>query len=153
MSAKPKPIAALDSHVGFWLRFVSNQVSHAFSLKTQARGVTVAEWVVMRELYDGALRPTDLAERMGMTRGAISKLADRLLDKKLIARAAVAGDQRAQILSLTAAGRALTPELAVLADMNDEDFFGHLSPSEREAIKAAMKEIVRRRELKAVPLD
>ena len=90
MSAKPKPIAALDSHVGFWLRFVSNQVSHAFSLKTQARGVTVAEWVVMRELYDGALRPTDLAERMGMTRGAISKLADRLLDKKLIARAAVA---------------------------------------------------------------
>ncbi len=153
MSAKPKPIAALDSHVGFWLRFVSNQVSHAFSLKTQARGVTVAEWVVMRELYDGARRPTDLAERMGMTRGAISKLADRLLDKKLIARAAVASDQRVQILSLTAAGRALTPELAALADMNDEDFFGHLSPSEREAIKAVMKEIVRRRELKAVPLD
>jgi DNA-binding MarR family transcriptional regulator len=153
MPAKTKSIAALDSHVGFWLRFVSNQVSHAFSLKTQARGVTVAEWVVMRELYDGELRPTDLAERMGMTRGAISKLADRLLDKKLIARAAVEGDQRAQILSLTAAGRALTPKLAESADMNDEEFFGHLSPSNREAIKAVMKEIVRRRELRAVPLD
>ena len=153
MSAKTKPIAALDSHVGFWLRFVSNQVSHAFSLKTQARGVSVVEWVVMRELYDGALRPTDLADRMSMTRGAITKLADRLIDKTLIIRTAAKDDQRAQTLSLTAAGRALTPQLATLADQNDEEFFGHLGPSQREAIKAAMKEIVRRGGWTAVPID
>lgn len=153
MRRDPKSIAALDSHLGFWLRFVSNQVSHAFALKTEALGVSVAEWVFLRELYDGELRPTDLADRMDMTRGAITKLADRLIDRKLVARAAAPDDQRAQILSLTAAGRALTPKLAALADENDEEFFGHLGVSEREAIKAAMKEIVRRRGLTAVPVD
>lgn len=53
-------------------------MSHAFSRKVQARGVTVAEWVVLRELYDGDSMPSALAERLGLTRGAISKLADRL---------------------------------------------------------------------------
>ena len=37
--------------LGFWLRYVSNHVSHAFSAKLAAKGVTVAEWVMMRALY------------------------------------------------------------------------------------------------------
>jgi DNA-binding MarR family transcriptional regulator len=148
-----EPISKLDAHLGYWLRYVSNQVSHAFALKVEAQGVTVAEWVVLRELYDGEARPSDLAERLGMTRGAISKLADRLLGKRLIAREAVDGDGRAHRLALTAEGRALTPHLAALADQNDQQFFGDLDPSLRGAIEAAMKGIVRRRGLKAIPLE
>jgi DNA-binding MarR family transcriptional regulator len=146
-------ISSLEAHLGYWLRYVSNQVSHAFALKVQARGVTVAEWVVMRELYDGENRPSSLAERLGMTRGAISKLADRLVAKGLIARDAAGNDGRSQMLALTAKGRALVPELAALADRNDEEFFGHLDPSTLETIEAAMKEIVRRRGLKTVPIE
>ena len=77
-TAMPKThtaVSALESHLGYWLRYVSNQVSHAFAPKVQARGVTVAEWVVLRERYDKEVRPSALAERLGMTRGAISKLA------------------------------------------------------------------------------
>ena len=80
-------IAALTDHLGYWLRLVSNHVSHAFARGIEGQGVTVAEWVVLRQLYDvDALAPSRLAERMGMTRGAISKLADRLIAKALIAR-------------------------------------------------------------------
>ena len=56
----------LETHLGYWLRFVSNHVSHAFSLKLQARDVTVAEWVVLRELFDpanGTSLPELLARR------------------------------------------------------------------------------------------
>ena len=87
-------LSPLESHLGYWLRYVSNHVSHAFALKVAARGVTVAEWVVLRELYDGESAPSAVADRLGMTRGAISKLADRLIAKGLIARRASAGDRR-----------------------------------------------------------
>jgi DNA-binding MarR family transcriptional regulator len=149
-----KAASGLDSHLGYWLRFVSNHVSHAFSLKLQSCDVTVAEWVILRELYGGdATAPGALAERLGMTRGAISKLVDRLTAKALVTRTASRDDLRYQSLALTAAGRALVPRLAALADRNDGEFFGHLSPAERRAIEDAMKEIVRRKALKTIPVE
>ena len=108
--ARPTELSSLESHLGYWLRYVSNHVSHAFSLKLAARGVTVAEWVVLRELYEGETAPSALADRLGMTRGAISKLADRLIVKALIVRRATAGDRRFQSLALTRQGRAVIAE-------------------------------------------
>ena len=157
MARKPTPgqsFSALDSHLGYWLRFVSNHVSHAFSLKLAARGVTVAEWVMLRELYESdETSPSLVAERIGMTRGAISKLADRLVDKSLIKRTENTDDRRYQSLSLTPAARKLVPELAALADENDAEFFEILSSAERKTIETAMRKIVNRRGLRAVPVD
>jgi DNA-binding MarR family transcriptional regulator len=105
--APGRSVSALDAHLGYWLRFVSNHVSHAFSLRLAERGVTVAEWVVLRELYDAnAAIPSALAGKIGMTRGAISKLADRLVAKSLIERTANGEDRRYQSLALTRGGRA-----------------------------------------------
>ena len=94
-----KSASDLSAHVGYWLRYVSNHVSQAFARKMEAHGVTVAEWVVMRQLFEEeALAPSRLADRMGMTRGAISKLADRLISKSMLVRAADPKDGRAQTL-------------------------------------------------------
>lgn len=148
-----QPVSPLEAHLGYWLRFVSNQVSHAFGTALAGRDVTVAEWVVMRELYgEAAMMPSALAERMGMTRGAISKLADRLLAKGLLARVEDADDRRSHTLALTRQGRALVPDLAGLADVNDAAFFGHLSAAERQTIENLMKDIVRRQGLRAMPI-
>jgi len=147
-------ISAIESHLGYWLRFVSNHVSHAFSRKLAARHISVAEWVLMRELFDrGDIAPNRLATRMGMTRGAISKLTDRLVAKSLVTRTTSEDDGRYQHLALTKGGQALVPALAALADQNDAEFFGHLDAAERKRIADAMKEIVRRREFRGVPLD
>jgi DNA-binding MarR family transcriptional regulator len=144
----------LETHLGYWLRFVSNHVSHAFSLKLQARDVTVAEWVVLRELFDlRDIPPSVLADRLGMTRGAISKLADRLAAKVLIERTPSIQDRRQQTLSLTVAGRKLVPALSALADRNDAEFFGHLKPSERAALEKMLRDIVRRHDLKTIPTE
>lgn len=147
------PVSPLDAHLGYWLRFVSNHVSQSFARRLAAREVTVAEWVVLRELWDGdGLAPSALADRLGMTRGAISKLADRLVAKALVARAAGEADRRRQTLTLTATGRALVPGLAALADRNDAEFFAHLAPADRGALEAMLKALVRHHDLKAVPL-
>ncbi|CAO3454814.1 Transcriptional regulator, MarR family [Azospirillum argentinense] len=147
-------ISPLDAHLGYWLRFVSNHVSHAFAAKLAERGVTVAEWVVLRDLHsrDG-VAPSLLADRLGMTRGAISKLADRLAAKGLLTQTADADDRRCQTLALTRQGRALVPDLAALADRNDADFFGHLDPAERARIEETLKGIVRRMGLRSIPID
>lgn len=153
MSIKTREISGLEDHLGYWLRYVSNHVSNAFRRKVEAKGVTVAEWVVMRELYAGSLAPSAVAERIGMTRGAISKLADRLEAKAMLTRASGKNDGRYQELALTPAGRALVPQLAALADQNDAEFFGHMSREERASIERLMKEIVRKSALRAVPID
>lgn len=144
----------LTAHLGYWMRYVSNHVSQAFARKVEAHGVTVAEWVLMRQLLDeDALSPSRLAERMGMTRGAITKLADRLIAKALLIRAADSQDGRAQTLALTPAGRALVPGLADLADTNDAEFFDHLPPEDRAALLRILRGIVEKRGLKSMPVD
>lgn len=154
VSSRRVEVSALEAHLGYWLRFVSNQVSHAFSTRLAARGVTVAEWVVLREMFDAeASVPSALAARLGMTRGAISKLVDRLEAKALVKRRASSVDRRYQDLVLTPQGRRLVPRLSALADENDEEFFGHLGAAERAAIEAAMREIVRRFGLRSVPVE
>jgi hypothetical protein len=36
---KQPEISAIEAHLGYWLRFVSNHVSHAFSLKVATYNV------------------------------------------------------------------------------------------------------------------
>jgi len=153
MARTPLP-SALTDHLGYWLRLVSNHVSAAFARRLHGQGVTVAEWVVLRELHDvPALAPSHLADRMGMTRGAISKLADRLVAKALVARQDNPEDGRAHRLVLTPAGRRLVPRLARLADANDAAVFAALSPAERAAIETALRKIVAAQGLTAIPID
>lgn len=148
------PVSALTSHLGYWLRHVSNHVSMAFARKLEGSDVTVAEWVVLRELLDGdALAPSRLAQRLGMTRGAITKLADRLIAKTLIVRDANLADGRAQTLALTEKGRRLVPALASLADANDAEFFAGLAAKDRRALLRILKDVARTRKLAGVPVD
>ncbi len=150
----PCPPSDLTAHLGFWLRTVSNHVSYAFAGKLVAKGVTVAEWVMMRALYGkDPMAPSRLAEEMGMTRGAITKLADRLIGKSLIVRKASREDRRAQTLALTPRGTDLVPELAALADRNDAEFFDHLSAAERETLERLLKRMVEHCRMTAVPIE
>jgi DNA-binding MarR family transcriptional regulator len=120
----------------------------------QASGVTVAEWVVLREMFDAAsLVPSELAESIGLTRGAVSKLVDRLLHKGLLTRIERNDDRRFQSIALTASGCSLVPKLAALADENDATFFASLSAKEREALVATLKKLVRANQLTKIPIE
>jgi DNA-binding MarR family transcriptional regulator len=149
-----KPPSALSDHLGYWLRMVSNAVSQSFARKVEAQGVTVAEWVVLRVLFDhDGIAPSLLAEHMGMTKGAISKLADRLGDKGLISREVSDKGGRGHSLVLTTAGRRLVPRLARLADDNDAAFFQTLSDRERLQLEAILRKIASARAPGRPPTD
>ena len=56
-------ISALEDHLGYWLRYVSNHVSGAFAQALQERQVSVAEWVALRHIYSRErITPGELAE-------------------------------------------------------------------------------------------
>jgi DNA-binding MarR family transcriptional regulator len=149
-----QPLSDLETHLGYWMRIVSNAVSHGFARKVESEGVTVAEWVFLRVLYDAkAIAPSSLAERMGMTKGAISKLADRLVEKGLVERKINTEDKRGQTLSPTPTAKALVPRLAKLADLNDAEYFSSLTAGERRALERLLRRIVAERHLTNVPTD
>ncbi len=146
--------SALTDHLGFWLRQLSNHVSQSFARKLEAERVTVAEWVLMRVLHDEpSLAPSRAAEALGFTRGAITKLADRLIAKRLVVREGDPQDGRAQKLALTPEGRRLTPKLAALADENDAECFGWLADAERRTLHDILERGVARLALSTAPVD
>lgn len=148
---QPAP-SSLESHLGFWLRFVSNHVSGRFQQLLEERGVTVTEWVALRTLWSQEEGThAELIRTLGMTKGATSKVMSRLEEKGLIERRLADGRAREQSLGLTAKGNALVPELAALADANDAHFFGHLSAAERDALAQAMQALVQFHELSPIP--
>ncbi|MDG5489521.1 MarR family transcriptional regulator [Sphingomonas sp. BGYR3] len=147
--------AALHDHHGHWLRLVSGHVSHRFARAMEAEGVTVAEWVLLRALHGaGAVPPSELAGRMGMTRGAITKLVDRLTAKGLLVRARGGrGDRRYQTLALTGQGAALVPVLARIADATEAALFGVLNARDRQALLRLLQTLVERWDVTAHPVE
>lgn len=156
MTAKKKLDASeLKAHLGYWMRLVSNHVSHAFARKLESSGVTVAEWVVLREMYGGdeTTSPSKVAELTGLTRGAVSKLIDRLLHKALVTRQAADGDRRFQDIRLTPQALALVPKLAALADQNDAELFSVLSSAERKQLGELLKKLADEHRLVRPPIE
>lgn len=56
-------------------------------------------------------------------------------------------------LALTATGRSLVPKLAALAEQNDAEFFDHLGIKERSTIERMLRDIVKIRGLKSIPVE
>jgi len=134
-------VSDLHDHAGYWLRLVSNHVSGAFARKIAAHDLSVAEWVILRLLYRADRIPSHVARETGLTRGAITKITDRLIARALVARLASPDDGRSQRLRLTAKGRKLVPVLAAAADRNDAEFFDPLSAAERQALDRVLRKL------------
>ena len=144
----------LEAHLGYWLRRVSNHVSAAFAHGLQARQISVAEWVALRHLYGQAsLTPGELAQLLGMTRGAVSKVLDKLEDKGLVTGQTKPEDHRSQLLSLTPEGKRLIPALVEIADCNDRKYFGCLSTGEQATLKQLLQKLTDIHQWYEVPVD
>ncbi len=156
MGKKEKQIVSnLKSHIGYHLRIVSNAVSYSFAKKLNDFDVTVAEWVILREMYseDQKISPSVVAEMTGLTRGAVSKLIDRLLYKNLVTREESSDDRRFQDLKLTASAIRLVPKLGLIADENDDSFFFILTESEKKNLVKMLMKIAESQKLSTNPIE
>ncbi|BDC49965.1 hypothetical protein F183_A22810 [Bryobacterales bacterium F-183] len=151
-----KPVSDLETHTGYWLRFVSNHVSQFFAAKLTATGVTVAEWVILREMYgreDAWLTASALVTSTGLTKSAISKLLDRLIAKGYVQRQEHDEDRRVQNIRLTPEASKLVPKLAAIADRNDEQFFSVLTSAEQAELMRLLRKLASNHGFRQIPID
>ncbi len=154
-AAPSKPDSStLEAHLGYWLRRVSNHVSVAFAKALQERQVSVAEWVVLSQINERPeTRPAELANTIGLTRGAISKILDKLTEKKWITRKTLEADNRGQLLFLTQQGRRILPELKAIADRNDQLCFQGLDAREQATLGLLLRKLTASNDLRDVPIE
>lgn len=147
-------IADLESHLGYWLRRVSNAVSGAFVHALQEKRTSVAEWVLLRALYErGNASPGELADHLGLTRGAVSKIIDKLEAKDWVQTNAREGDNRYRLLSMTRAGQRSLPILARIADHNDSAYFDCLSANEKADLRKLLVKLAEHNQIQDVPTE
>lgn len=152
--AKAFQIPDLESHLGYWLRRVSNAVSGAFARALQEKQTSVGEWVLLRELHKrGQAAPGELAGILGLTRGAVSKIVDKLELKGWVQEDAPQGDNRYRLLSLTRAGKRSLPQLAQIADRNDAAYFDCLTATEKATLKKLLMKLADHHQIHDIPTE
>lgn len=140
---KNADVAKLEDHLGYWLRCLSNFVSDSFSQKLGQYDISVAQWVVLRVLYDkDSLTLNETAALVGVDKSTLSRMIDRLVLRELVKRSE-GEDRRSLGLSLTPVARKLIPKLAALADENDQAFFKTLSAKQKKDFLATLQQLLK----------
>lgn len=138
-----KHISKLEDHLGYWLRCLSNFVHHSFAARLAEYDISVAQWVVLRTLYDQqGLTLNQAAESIGVDKSTLSRMIERLVQKGLVNRGE--GENRRSVrLALSIEGEKLIPEFARLADENDAMFFHSLSVEQKEEFLSTIKQLLK----------
>jgi DNA-binding MarR family transcriptional regulator len=125
-------------------------LARAIVAALQPFGLSFGDFDVLNTLRrrgdDDGANPRDLARSSLITSGAMTSRLDRLERAGLIERRPDPGDRRGVLVQLTEQGERLAEESlhAVLAA--DEAFLEPLSPRQREAVAAALKQLLLRSE-------
>lgn len=152
--ANNRTASPLEAHTGYWLRVISNRVSSSFARALQDRQMSVAEWVALNEIsFQRELTPATLADSMCMTRGAITKVLDKMEAKHWVTRTASSDDKRVQYLALTRSGKNILPVLTGIADTNDRFFFDVLSTAEQAQLRGLLQKLAQIHQIRDVAVD
>jgi DNA-binding MarR family transcriptional regulator len=100
--------------------------------------------VLNRLVYGGATRPTVLADALQTGPSNVSKIVRRLEAAGLTARIADPTDERAVLVTMTAAGREAAERIAAAGVALAHDELGDLSADEVEALRTLLAKVARR---------
>lgn len=105
------------------LQALSRALQKFFTAQAQANGLALTELTTLiRAADDGGVIPAEAARELGLQRGSMTSLADRLEQRRLIRRVAHPTDRRLLLLQATAQGHkllegALAPLLGQLSEL------------------------------------
>ena len=127
----------LDAYLPYRLSVASNAVSGLIARAYQDRfGLTVPQWRLMCVLAeDGGLTQGQLVARTMMDKVTVSRSAQGLLKRRLVARSDHHADGRSHVLALTPEGSGLHAEIAPLALAYEAALIAGLAPEEVALLK------------------
>ena len=143
------PIGAPQQHVSYWVRLAEARFSENLTKMLEEWRLLPSEWGVLRELYGpGRRSPVELAKIIGMSKGGMSKLIDRLVKKELVRKEVAKLDRRFRAVGLTAYGKEWVEFIASLEKDLDRQFFGKLRGGGRYRLTEYLKRILTTRQRK-----
>lgn len=127
----------LDGYLPYRLSVASNAVSGLIARAYEDRfGLTVPQWRLICVLAeDGGLTQVQIVARTVMDKVTVSRAAQGLVRRHLLARSENTADGRSHVLALTAEGRRLYADIAPLALAYEAALIAGLSPDEVTLLK------------------
>ncbi|MEK1939911.1 MAG: MarR family transcriptional regulator [Pseudomonas sp.] len=105
-------------------------------------GVTAAQFKVLMIILQGYDTPAELCRYLSLDSGSMTRMLDRLEQKKLIARIRSENDRRQVHLSLTDEGRALNALLPTIGAAAMNEFTAALTPVELQSLEDLLKKML-----------
>jgi DNA-binding MarR family transcriptional regulator len=133
----------LDAYLPYRLSVASNAVSGLIARAYQDRfGLTVPQWRLICVLAeDGGLTQGQIVARTVMDKVTVSRAAQGLLKRHLIARSEHHADGRSHVLALTEAGAGLHGEIAPMALTYEAALIAGLAPDEVAQLKRLLSRL------------
>ena len=129
-----RPLRSLRQEAFLALVLAANEVRARFEAHFGAdEGITLQQYNVLRILRGAGAEglPTlEIAERMIERTPGVTRLVDRLIEKKLVQRERSAADRRQVWCSITARGRQLLERHDAQVDALEDEAFGCLKQDE-----------------------
>lgn len=132
---------------GAWIKMalVYQRTYRILAARLKPLGLTVAQFDALANLYVGdGIRQQELAARLLVTKGNVTGLVNRLVERSWVERRDDPDDRRAHRVVLTRGGRRLAKRaLITQRDLVDE-MMGALSQAERERLQRTLDALARR---------
>lgn len=131
------------AHVGRLLHRSESRLVVALDKELEPFGVTAAQYVILAALwYDRADTAAQLCKELSYTPGAMTRMIDRLEQKRLVCRVPHPDSRRANKLELTEPGRATFPELLAASTTVIDRYFGGYSASELALLESMLERML-----------
>lgn len=120
----------LHTSIGYQLSRLAKLVQSRVEDKIETYGISRMQWCVLASIgLEGIETPSELADYIGTTRQATSRLLVQMRKSKLVIQAFAENDGRSRILRLSDEGEKLLYKCLPIIEENQNHFFGKLDKS------------------------
>lgn len=133
----------LHERLGYRLSRLSRMMQQRLETGLAEHDLTRLKWCVLSGVeMEGLNAPSELADHIGITRPAISRLLKTMIKDGLVERNLVEEDGRSRQISITKLGREKLMSCWPMVEGNQEHFLGKLPSQQRELLDQALKNMI-----------
>ncbi len=145
LSKNPKDLEQYRLHerFGYKMSKLARQMQSRLEPGLEKHGITRVQWVALSSIeIEKMCTPSDLADHIGVSRPAISRLLKQMESLDLIQRSLIGEDARTRQLSLTDKGRDALNACWPHIHETDQYYLDKLTEEEQNALTQAMTSLM-----------
>lgn len=131
-------------NLGYLLNRCAAQMAERFARQLAPHDISLAQWGALLAINDkGEASPSDVADRVGIDRGATTRLLARMEMKGLVTRRSNEADGRSVVLALSPEIAAKMPDLLARSKQVNREALAALPASEAKALLTTLSTLLK----------